>query len=55
LLDGAADAAKQYMSGSGTGPPFRGLQSGGPVQAVFYVYHDFFAYVKRQEKETMTN
>ena len=35
LLNGASSAAQQYMSDP---------TNGGPIQAVFYVYQDFFAY-----------
>jgi len=52
LAGGSSEAAKQYMSGSGFQPPFRGLQSGGPIQAVFYVYQDFFAYKSGVYKHT---
>jgi len=43
LLDGAGSAAQQYMS-----DPI----SGGPIQAVFYVYNDFFHYKSGIYKHT---
>jgi cathepsin B len=52
LLDSARDAAQQYMSGTGFQPPYSGIRSGGPLQAVFYVYEDFFAYKSGVYKHT---
>lgn len=40
LLNGAGSAAQQYIS------------QNGPIQAVFYVYHDFFSYSKGIYKHT---
>ena len=54
LGGGSSAAAQQYMSGSGFQPPFSGKNSGGPIQAVFYVYQDFFAYKSGVYKRTNT-